>query len=512
MPNEDSNPSEALTSSPSGAKASTSSLNKRVFKSAGWVLGGKIVGRGFDLIKVLILARLLTPDDFGLLGIAMLALGAMETFTQTGFKKALIQRKGSIEDSLNTAWTIQLLRGLLLAAILFFSAPLVAWFFNEPRAIPVLQVLSLIEILRGGINIGIVYFHKHLEFHKQVIYETASQAISLLIGIILAYQLRNVWALVWASLAGEFVKVLLSYVLHPFRPVPAMNWQHARQLFVFGKWILGMSILNFLANRFNRIILGRLLGTAALGFFNIADRIGQQIPGQIKRMTDTVMVPAYASVQDEKSRLERGFLKAFDATLCMTAPIAVFLIVVAPEFVRTVLGDDWGPAIIPLQILAFGGFIQGINATTAALNLGIGYPNISFWRALVGSATVLVLIYPLTHYYGIPGAAMATVFAALTKLPFFFGVIKIAGISLKKVGTSSITGVALTISTGLGALAVKPISDISFLSLTLQAFGSSLFALLTIYILGRYGRGPWPYAIRYWHGLRSVKSKMSIFG
>ena len=160
-----------------GADATTAgvlrepSLTSRVVKGGAWVFAGKMAGRGLQLVKMVVLARLLVPEDFGLFGIVMLALAAMETFTQTGFHTALIQKKDDIEQYLDTAWTVQVVRGLVLAAALFLSAPLFAWFFDEPRVVPLLQALSAIEVLRGLSNIGTVYFEKELEFRKQVTYQ-----------------------------------------------------------------------------------------------------------------------------------------------------------------------------------------------------------------------------------------------------------------------------------------------------------------------------------------------------
>lgn len=473
-----------------------SSLTSRVIKSASWVLAGKLAGRGLELIRIVVLARLLLPDDFGLLGIAMLALATSETFTHTGFNKALIQRKGDIAGHLNTAWTIQIIRGLLLAALLYSIAPWIAWFFNEPRAIPVLRVLSFMEVLRGGLNIGIVYFHKNLEFHKQVAYETASQIVALVIGVVLAYRLRNVWALVWAGLAGEFVRMALSYVLHPYRPRLAMDWKRAGQLFDFGKWFFGITVLNFLATKANRMILGRLLGTTALGVFNLADRIGNKLPMDFKQMTDSVMVPAYARVQDDQARVERGFLQAFNATLYITGPISAVIFVTAPALVLSVLGGNWSAAIVPLRILTVAGLLHALIGAIGALYIGLGHPKFGLANAFLGSAAILASIYPLTNRLGVAGAALATVFGALAKIPVSIIAMKTAAISPKRLASASIPGFTLTIAAGLGAMAGTQVADIPLYSLAVQLFASGLAMVAAIYTLGRFGCGPWNYIVK----------------
>lgn len=139
-----------MNPSQSNKNAAELSLKSRVIKSGGWVFGGKVAGQGLSLLRMIILARLLAPRDFGLFGIVMLALATMRTFTNTGFDQALIQRQDETEGHLDTAWTIQILRGFVLAGAVFLAAPLLASFFNEPLATPMLRVVCLVEGLCRG--------------------------------------------------------------------------------------------------------------------------------------------------------------------------------------------------------------------------------------------------------------------------------------------------------------------------------------------------------------------------
>ena len=145
-------------------------LSKRVIRGGVWVLALRILNRSLGFIRTIILARLLAPADFGLLGIAMLSISTLETFSQTGFQTALIQKKDNIESYLDTAWTVSAIRGLLLFLILFLSAPIIAEFFNSPQAVLIIRVVALSTLLSGLRNIGVVYFQKELEFKKQFLY------------------------------------------------------------------------------------------------------------------------------------------------------------------------------------------------------------------------------------------------------------------------------------------------------------------------------------------------------
>jgi len=221
--------------------------------------------RGF--IRTIILARLLAPEDFGLLGIAMLAIATLETFSQTGFWEALIQKKGDVESCLDTAWTISAIRGTILFLILFLSAPIIAKFFNSPHATLVIKVIAVSTLISGFRNIGILFFQKDLEFNKQFFYELSATLVDLAVAISLAFILRNVWALVWGGLAANVIRLFASYILHAYRPHVRLDKSEFKNLFSFGKWVLGSSTLIFLITQGDDIFVGRMLGVTALGFY-----------------------------------------------------------------------------------------------------------------------------------------------------------------------------------------------------------------------------------------------------
>ena len=242
------------------------SLSRRVVKSGFWVFALRITDRVFYLTRLIILARILSPNDFGLLGIAMLAMLTLENFSQTGFQVALIQKKENIEDYLNSAWTIGILRGVVLFSILYFIAPYVAVFFNVPPAKPVIQVIGLSILLQAFTNIGIVYFQKELQFNKQFVYQLSGSLADFIVAVSTALILRSVWALVFGLLAGNFVRLIMSYFIHPYRPRIRLDFVKAKELFGFGKWILGSSILMFLITQGDDAFVGKFLGATMLGF------------------------------------------------------------------------------------------------------------------------------------------------------------------------------------------------------------------------------------------------------
>ena len=180
-------------------------LSRKVTKGVLWLTVSGICSRGLGIISSIILARLLLPSDFGLLAIATAIVSMMQGLTTTGFGAAVIQKQEKPEEFLNTTWTFELVKYFILFFIIFLSAPLFARFFKEPAAIAILRVISFSIIFQGLMNIGIIYFRKKLDFKKQFIFNIVPQIIYIIVVIPLAFILRNVWALVWASVIGGLV-------------------------------------------------------------------------------------------------------------------------------------------------------------------------------------------------------------------------------------------------------------------------------------------------------------------
>jgi O-antigen/teichoic acid export membrane protein len=386
---------------------SSESLSKKVVRGGIWVFALRFTNRGLGFIRTIILARLLAPEDFGLLGIAMLAIAALETFSQTGFQAALIQKKENVESYLDTAWTVSAVRGILLFLILFFSAPLVAAFFNSPQATLVIKVIAVSTLISGFKNIGILFFQKELEFNKQFIYELSATLVDLTIAITLAFVLRNVWALVWGGLAASFVRLFMSYILHPYRPNARFDKGEFKELFGFGKWVLGSSILIFLVTQGDDIFVGKMLGVTALGFYQMAYLISNLPATEITHVISQVTFPAYSKFQDDLPRLRAAYLDTLQLTAFVSMPIAGGIFILAPEFTQIFLGAKWMPMVPAMQILVLAGVTRSIAATAGTLFISVGRPKIDTVWQIIRLAVLIIFIYPFTAHWNLSGTAIA---------------------------------------------------------------------------------------------------------
>jgi len=384
-------------------------LTVRVMKGSAWTIAGRVSNRVVTLIRVIVLAYLLSPEDFGLFGIVLLALSALETFSLTGFHESLIQRQNVTRKHLDTAWTVLCLRGIGLGAILFATAPLIGAFFDVPKVVPLLRVVSVAPVLRGFTNIGIIFFQKDLQFHRQFAYDTVTAAIGLVVGVVLAYQLRSVWAMVWAQLAIGLTRCLLSYWIHPYRPRARLDRTGAGQMFGFGKWVLASTILVFLVTRGPDAFLAKVLGAAALGVYQLAFRISSLAATEVTHTISIATFPAYAKLQDEPERFRRAYLSVLSSTMLIAVPIAAGTAAIAPHFVNAILGAKWHATIIPIQLLAIYGLLRAYAATTGPVFYASGNPHKVFVAGGIQLVLLGALLWPLTAAHALVGTCMAVV-------------------------------------------------------------------------------------------------------
>lgn len=367
----------------------------------------RITDRSFMLVRTIILARLLAPNDFGLLGIAMLALATLESFTQTGIDAALIQKKEDTKAYLDSAWTIQILRGIILSIILAIGASLVGTFFKEPRAIMLIRVLAISVFIFSFRNIGIVYFRKELEFHKQFVYQFSGTIADLAVTIPAAFILKSVWALVFGLLARNVILVIISYIIHSYRPTFKLDIEKTKELINFGKLIFAQSIILFLLVHGDDAFVGKILGAAALGFYQLAYRFSNVAATEVTHVISGVTIPAYSKLQDDIGKLRIALKKTLKFTSFISIPLASGVFILAPEFTRIFLGNKWMPMVPTMQVLCLFGAMRSIGATFGPVYRALAKVYIALKINITQLLVLVIIIYPFTKYWGILGTSIA---------------------------------------------------------------------------------------------------------
>jgi len=389
---------------------SEGSLSRKALRSGVWMMGSAASTHCLRFVQTVVLVRLLVPDDFGLMRIAGFVVAAMATFSQMGLGAAVIQRKDISRDILNTAWTLTLIRNVILYAAIFALAPWVAEFYRNPLISPILRVVSLRLLLSAlGNSMGLVLLRKELDFRKHELFEIICNAGGIAMTIAAAWWLRSVWALAIGQLAFAFLRLAGSYIVHPFRPRPSINWAAARSLISFGKHILSAGVVVFLKTQLDDAILGRMKGTEALGFYTLAYALSNMPATFITHTISGVTFSAYSKIQDQRKRLGQAFLKTLRVNAALSIPAAAGLAVLAPEIVNVVYTPKYAAMIPCFIVLCIFGLLRSIGAQTGPVFTAIGKPYVVTWLVAGNLTIMLALIYPLTRAYGITGTAWATV-------------------------------------------------------------------------------------------------------
>ena len=394
-------------------------LNWRMAAGAAWMIFLRLTIRGLGFISVIILARLLTPADFGLIALATVIMTGLQVMSAFSFDVALIQKKGQSRAHYDTAWTITIIFSAVTGIILVALAYPAAQFYAEPRLEPIMYVLALATVIEGFQNIGIVAFRKEMDFSREFVFQIAKKIISFAVTVPLAFWLRNYWALVAGILAGKAAGTVVSYIAHPYRA----RWSTAAwaELFHFSRWLFLNNLLGFLRSRASDLIVGKIAGPASLGIFTVSVELSQMPTSELVAPINRAVFPAYAQISGELPRLQQSYIDVVGMIALLAIPAAVGLATLADVVVPVILGPKWVAAVPLICILGIAGAITTLETNIGAAYLALGRPEILTKLYGFYVALLVVLLVPFTYQWGVMGAAWACLAAGVLNIPVYFG-------------------------------------------------------------------------------------------
>jgi lipopolysaccharide exporter len=372
-------------------------------------LGGD---RIISLVRFLILARLLAPEDFGLLAIATVAHDLMLTVTNFGMVPALIQRRDAEARHYHAAWTVNLIRGAGVAIVVAVAAPLIARLFGDPRATGLIALIALRPLLTGLKSIRVADLERDLDFKALAQVEIPASVVNTIVAIALV-PVMGVYALIAGMLAGAAVQVGASYLLAPYRPHLTLSREAASPLFRYGRWILATSLVGVVGEAALRVVIARGLGTAELGLYYLAARLVSIPNGVISTILGAVTFPLHVQLQERADRAVNAFQSNMTALLASLVPVYVTLIVLAPVLIRDVLGERWEGAATAIMVLSLGPVLGIVFDAVEPLMEGRGSPQRITLLIALRSGVLLILVWPLAMAFGLVGAAAAVVVAEI---------------------------------------------------------------------------------------------------
>jgi O-antigen/teichoic acid export membrane protein len=405
-------------------------LSSRVVRASAWTAGLQAVVRMASLIRLAIVARLVGPHEFGLVALAMVAMSSVQAFSTPGITVALLQPGRQERPLLDTAWTLLVVRGLAVAALVFLAAPLVGALFDAPRVVPLLRVLALGPILDGLANIGLVEYRRSLFLRRYLVIQAWGPIADMVVSIALALWLRDAWALVGGWIAMWTVRLVASYAGHPFRPRWRLDRTHARRLLGYGRWVSASASVSWLLSEGVNGVVGRVAGIDALGFFRTARPLGMVPTTEVASLVSWVTVAAYAHLQDDRARARLALLRVLALVAVVAVPAATVTLMFAEPLVRMLLGDRWLVVAPLVRLFAIMGLLRAVTAVVGAALQGLGRPALATRAALVELAVVVTAGPWLLVAHGATGMAAAAALGALAgALAAIRAAGKIAGVS-----------------------------------------------------------------------------------
>ena len=338
------------------------SLRSKTVKGVVWSSIERFSTQGVQFLIMIIMARLLTPKDYGLIGMLAIFLAVAQSLIDSGFSQALIRKQDRTDVDNSTVFYFNIVVSSALYLILFIAAPFVADFYNQPELTSVMRVVCLGVILNSLAVVQRALLTVRIDFKTQAKASLSAAVISGCIGIVLAYCGFGVWSLVVQQLLNLSVNTLLLWIFSKWRPIAVFSWKSFHELFAFGSKMLASGLLDTLYRNIYPIVIGKLFSASSLGHYTRAQQFSEFPSSNVTGIIQRVTYPILCGIQDETERLEAVYRKFLKLSAFIIFPLMIGMSAVARPFIDIVLGTQWGFCGQLLQIICFAMMWYPIHA------------------------------------------------------------------------------------------------------------------------------------------------------
>jgi len=459
---------------------SLSSLESRAIRGVFWSGIERLGPQAVQLVVSIVLARLLLPEQFGLIGMLTIFLALGAVFLNSGFGSALIQKQDATEVHYNSVFYTNILLSVVAAGILCLAAPLIAQFFQQPLLTPLTRVLSLNLVLSAFGLIQVFLMTKRLDFKTQTKASLIASLGSGVVGIAMAVQDFGVWSLVAQSVSLTLFNTLLLWAFNTWRPQKVFSLAALRELFGFGSRLLASGLLDTVFRNLYNVVIGKLFSPADLGFYTRAYTL-QQVPSQtVGGIVGRVTFPLFAEIQGDPARVRNGFRKALRALALVNFPLMIGLLACARPLVLTLLTEKWAPAIPYLQLLCIVGLLYPLHLINLNVLLAQGRSDLFFRLELIKKALV-VIVLAVTWRWGIQAIIVGQIVFSIVAYylnSYYSGRIVGYGLGAQVRDLLPYLGAAGVMGGGAFALTGLPVAQPGVLLLIQVLVGGLIYGLL----------------------------------
>lgn len=378
------------------------SLKNKTIKGVGWSAADALLGQGVTFIVGLVLARLLSPDEYGLIGICLIFTTVLNGIVDSGFSNALIRKKEVTDEDYNTMFTTNMAISIVLYVLLFISAPLVSDFFHRIELTALVRVTGMILFLNALSITQVTILTKNIDFKTKTKASLVSAIISGVIGIAMAFMGYGVWSLVAQQLSKQLLYTLCLWVLSKWWPKFTFYKDSFKYMWGFGWKLLASGILNNVWNQLYQVVIGRCYTSSTLGHYTRANEYASIFSSNLTLIVQRVSYPVLAEIQDDKERMVQGYRKVIKITMFVTAVCMISLGAVSEPLIYTLIGTKWQEAATYLPLICISMSLYPLHAINLNILQVLGRSDIFLYleilKKIVGIVPIVIGIFCGIYY------------------------------------------------------------------------------------------------------------------
>lgn len=394
------------------------SLTSRSLEGAFWAASSQGVQYFLRIFTSIILARILFPDDFGLMSMAMIALQFARRLANFGLALAIVRLETVEKRHMDTVFWFNLILMSSITGLLYFSAPAISLFFEETRLINILRVISFEFVLKGVSSVSGAKLNRRLKFKHTSLITTVSGVSALILPVVLAVMGYGVWSLVIGEISGSVIGAAMTIILARWWPGIEIRMSALREVFSFGIWIYVNNYLNYLAKNLDYIIIGKVFDATLLGLYERAFNFMNMPRARLHNIIDNILFAGYSKIQNDRQRIAGAVERLTTYISLLSYPLMIWMFFAAPSLIINLYGDKWQGTVEPLQIMCVSGLVNTFTMIFFPVLMATGQMSSRVSRQVIFLITLAAAVY-LGIPWGINGIAAGVVIASLVNLMLY---------------------------------------------------------------------------------------------
>lgn len=385
----------------------------KVLSSSIWVFSSIAITRILHYITGIFAMFILGPEQLGFLALAISAIAIFNNFTIMGFDAKLISIPGNVDHLLNAAWTLELIRGLVVFTLLFLLAPLIANLYDKNNLEVLIQFLALSILFLAFKNIGIVYLRKNLEFRKVFIYEVTQWISYSVVSVFLLYKTNSFWSLAIGHVVASIVLMLMTYIVHPYRPRLSFNFSKFKDIFDFSKWVLINAQMNTFFEHGMTMFIGLFWGTKEVGIYERADFYTRKTGMQSGEVLWKIGLPLLSNNQNQIINLREYFRNMQIIIVLALVPLLSIFAIFLSDFFMLFLDPEWSDISDFIFFMSLLTIVSVASIPPGILFQSIGKPYLETKLIFIKLIIFISCLYPFIIYYDLIGLIYALILGAI---------------------------------------------------------------------------------------------------